>query len=247
VRAATDVRAPLLMLAVTAWLVGVVDAVGGSGSHMAMAGEGAVPAASTVAGWLLMVATMAPLVAGPVAHLRARSLARRRGRAITLFAAGHVAAWLAACAVLTYGAGQLLRAGAPAAIGAAVLIAVAWQATPAHGWWRNRAHAHPALPAFGPAADVAALRFGVRHGLWCVGTCWALMLVPMVAAQTAAGPAAEPAAMGVVAVWVAVERLVAPTRPGWSLRSARAVVHTAWRVCSRPVDNESVVGMEGPS
>ena len=45
----------------------------------------------------------------------------------------------------------------------------------------NRCHADPEISAFGVAADIDALRFGTMHGIWCAGSCWALMLCPMLA------------------------------------------------------------------
>jgi predicted metal-binding membrane protein len=92
------------------------------------------------------------------------------------------------------------------------LIAVVWQFSPVKQRALNRCHAHPELAAFGAAADVAVLRFGLSHGCWCVVSCWALMLVPMLL------PAGHVTAMAIVALLVFSERLDRPAAPAWRLR-----------------------------
>lgn len=79
-------------------------------------------------------------------------------------------------------------------------------------------HAHPVLAAFGPKAEGDPLRFGATHGIWCVGSCWGIMLVPLLA------PGFLHVATMVLATFVAVvERKRVPVfskgtaawRPGW--------------------------------
>src|SRR4029077_18091748 len=46
-------------------------------------------------GWALMVAAMmSPLLVAPIRHIRERSVARRRTRAVLLFAAGYGLMWM---------------------------------------------------------------------------------------------------------------------------------------------------------
>jgi predicted metal-binding membrane protein len=68
------------------------------------------------------------------------------------------------------------------------------------------------LAAFGAAADFDALLFGMKQGMWCAGSCWALMLFPMVF------PRGHVFAMAAVAVLILGERLEEPRPPGWRLR-----------------------------
>jgi predicted metal-binding membrane protein len=82
----------------------------------------------------------------------------------------------------------------------------------------NRLHAHPPLAAFGTAADLAALRFGSTHALWCVGSCWALMLLPLLIGYGHLG------VMCAVALWLAAERLDDPQPLRWRLRGPGKVV-----------------------
>jgi predicted metal-binding membrane protein len=198
------VRTPLLFISAAAWILLAVgpDAMALHTRHpAAMTGV-----SSLAAGWALMLAAMmAPLVIAPVRHVRDRSFARRRARAIALFTAGYAAIWMGAGVVLL-GAARL----EPVLL--AATIAFVWQFSPFKQRCLNRCHAHAELAAFGRTADIDALRFGVTHGLWCVGSCWALMLLPLLAARD------HIAAMAVVALWLFAERLDTPMPPQWRLR-----------------------------
>src|SRR4029450_12877656 len=71
---------------------------------------------------------------------------------------------------------------------------------------------HPPISSQGGAADRDALRFGGTHAAWCFGSCWALMLVSLLA------PAWDGGGMGVVSMWMWVEPLDRPERPTWRVR-----------------------------
>jgi len=173
--------------------------------------------ASLVAGWALMVlAMMSPLIARPLLHVRGQSLARRRRRAMLLFAAGYGSVWLAAGLLLQPLAWLLpsLAPGAPSAgVAVAALIAVVWQMSPAKQACLNGCHRQPALAAFGLEADLDALRFGVGHALWCVAACAPLMLLAE-SAQAIGLWLAMPAA----ALFILAERFEWPAPFVWRLR-----------------------------
>lgn len=173
------------------------------------------PPASLAAGWALMlVAMMSPVLIQPVCHIRRRSFTHRRARAIALFVAGYAAIWMALGGVLL-GMDLAVRLLAPQSYlpaAGVVLIALVWQFSPIKQRCLNRCHAHTELAAFGAAADFDALRFGVTHGIWCAGSCWALMLFPMLL------PLGHVAAMAAVAVLIFGERLEPPRPPGWRWR-----------------------------
>jgi predicted metal-binding membrane protein len=141
--------------------------------------------AGLLVGWLTMLAAMMPpLLARPTAHLWYRTLARRRLRGMTLLVSGYTAVWLAAGVILISIAVLLktfLGSAPLGALPAAVAIALLWQATPVKQMSLNRCHYLPPLSAFGRAADRDALAYGLISGGWCVGACWAVMLVPLVA------------------------------------------------------------------
>lgn len=188
------IRNALLLLSAVAWCVLIAT----PGSHCSMDG------ASGASGWFVMVvAMMFPVLVDPLCHVYVRSFAERRMRAMALFSLGYCAVWVAAGVVLT------ALAFVPA--GVAVVVAGIWQCSPVKQRCLNRCHAHRELAAFGMAADRDSFWFGVSHGAWCVGSCWALMLVPLLVQ-------AHLSVMAVVTVLIFCERLEVPEVPCWRWR-----------------------------
>jgi predicted metal-binding membrane protein len=155
------------------------------------AGEVLVPVALYAGGWVLMLTAMMLPTALPVLAVLQRMTARRPdgARLVALAAAGYLAAWtgfglVAHAADLGVAAGAA-RSGWLAAhgwvVGALVLAAAGvFQFSRAKRWclercrsplgqvmahWRGR---RPGREAWG---------LGLAHGAFCVGCCWALMLV----------------------------------------------------------------------
>ncbi|VWC71828.1 membrane protein [Burkholderia lata] len=173
---------------------------------------------STSRGWLLMiVAMMGPMTLPAIVHIRVSTFANRRWRAVALFMLGFMAAWvipgLAMTALGTAVKDATANSYVPAAV--AAFVACVWQVSPFKQRCLNRCHAHRPLSPFGRKADVDALRLGLRHGWWCIGTCWALMLAMVLL------PGWQLAAMVAVSVLAFCERLDPPTAPAWRLRGAR--------------------------
>jgi len=167
------------------------------------------------AGWAMMlVAMMSPGLIAPLCHIRLRSFASRRARSIALFIAGYAAIWMALGGVLVAIELAVKWRAAQSYLPAAgvVLIALVWQFSPIKQRCLNRCHAHTELAAFGAAADFDALRFGMTHGVWCAGSCWALMLFPMLL------PRGHVVAMAAVTVLIFSERLEHPMPPCWRWR-----------------------------
>jgi predicted metal-binding membrane protein len=167
------------------------------------------------AGWALMIAAMmSPLLIAPLRYVQERSFAKRRARAALLFAAGYMAVWMAAGLGLQ-SAALAARWAEPAplvCLGLAAAIALLWQVSPAKQWCLNRCHRQPHLAAFGAAADRDALGYGVANGAACVGTCWALMLLPLFLVQ------AHLLAMAAVTLFILAERLENPAPLAWRWR-----------------------------
>ena len=222
-REAARIRTPLLIASAAAWLV----LLAGSGdaamaSHEAAAHGGTVLASmhpsAWLAGWtrevLMLAAMMPPVLSAPVTHLRLHSFAYRRARAIALFVAGYAAIWIAAGGALVAVALTVVRLAPQAYLPAAgaALIALVWQCSPIKQRCLNRCHDRPDLSAFGAAAEIDALRFGATHGLWCAGSCWALMLVPMLV------PSGHLAAMAAATIVVVCERFESPRPAAWRVR-----------------------------
>lgn len=179
--------------------------------------------ARLASGWVVMLAAMMlPVVAAPLRHVRDRSFARRRTRAMLLFILGYFAVWMAAGVVL-----QLLALTAQsvlplplARLGFAFAVAMAWQVTPAKQWCLNRCHRRPQLAAFGVAADRDAFDFGLTHGAYCAGACWALMLPMLFSGE------GQLVAMIAVTLLVFAERLERPAPLAWRWRGTGK----AWRI-----------------
>lgn len=173
------------------------------------------PPSSMMAGWALMlIAMMSPMLIAPIRHIIKRSFKRRRARSVTLFVVGYAAIWMAAGGVLL-AAVLMLNLLFPQSFLPAIgvgIIAFVWQCSPIKQRCLNRHHNHSSLAAFGIAADLDALRFGITHGVWCVGSCWALMLFPMLLSQ------GHFAAMAVVTFVMISERLEHPRPLRWRLR-----------------------------
>lgn len=139
----------------------------------------------TLMGWywlIMLVAMMSPVLAEPMRHVWLRSLARRRWSAIILFLIGYISIWMLAGMVLMLAAHLLeLIAGDKwlVAFGPALVLVVVWQVSPWKQVCLNQCHWTPGLSAFGLAAVRDSLYYGIVKGFWCIGTCWALMLLPL--------------------------------------------------------------------
>lgn len=226
-------RTPVLVVAALAWVATIAlhepilqsghgTSAAMSPTHSAMAHgtltaeslpSSAFPAAAL--GWLLMVAAMmSPLLIPTLRHVQARSLPRRRRRAVLLVIAAYAAIWAPAGLALHAVAASLrwaLPAGA-LTLAAVVLAAAVWQLSPLKQRCLNRHHAHRTIAAFGRDADLDALRAGGTHAFWCFGSCWAFMLVPLVAG------AWHLPAMALVTLWIWAERFDTPAAPAWRAR-----------------------------
>ena len=202
-----------------------MDRSGADMSTMHMAHPGVIDLPAIVAvlamSVLMVVAMMFPLLTMPIAHIRARSFARRRWRSTGLFLVAYTTIWTIACAIPAMALWVAGNHGVDHWLltGVTVVAAAIWQFSPAKQVWLNRSHSHPALAAFGHAADRSALRFGTRHGIRCVGSCWALMALPFVVGSW------HLAAMAIAGAWIAGERLSSPTVPVWAIRVPSGVAN----------------------
>jgi len=223
------VRNPVLLISAVTWILLLVEPGNLSMfAHCPATSSGAMPLstsfqmllatnapASLAAGWALMlVAMMSPVLIQPVRHIRLRSFTSRRARSIALFVIGYAAIWMPLGGVLLAIelAVKLFAPQSYLPAAGVVLIALVWQFSPVKQRCLNRCHAHTELAAFGAAADFDALRFGMTHGTWCAGSCWALMLFPMLLLR------GHVVAMASVAVLIFSERLEQPRPPSWRWR-----------------------------
>jgi predicted metal-binding membrane protein len=156
--------------------------------------EVAFPLLVHVGGWVLMSAAMMLPTTAPLLAIYRRLAARRNDRRLLLLlvVAGYLAAWSvfgvaahlmdAALQSLVQQSLWLMLNGW--AVGAAVLALAGlfqFSALKHHCLDRCRSPFSFAVEAWrGPAPRVQALRLGWRHGVFCVGCCWALMLLMFV-------------------------------------------------------------------
>lgn len=229
------ISALILVVSIVAWvtlLFGPARATFHSHDHTYFSGIASgvsqdypVPPASIVSqarhavahmvGWALMlVAMMSPTLIAPISHIVERSFKRRRARSVMLFVIGYAVIWMAAGIALLASVRMvnlLMPQSYLPAVGVGI-VAVMWQWSPFKQRCLNRNHNHRALAAFGITADMDVLQFGITHGVWCVGSCWALMLLPMMLSY------GHFVAMAVVTFVMISERLEQPKPLRWHLR-----------------------------
>ncbi len=185
----------ITVLLCCAWIVPMArdmyGAMDGAAQWMMRGGTGWSYAALLFAMWVVMMAGMMLPSAAPTLLLYANVVRRSAAGAATAahvraFAVGYLLVWggFSLAATLT----QLLLARTllltpmmqlrGAAPGAVLLLAGAWQLS---GWKRGCLQSCRAPAAFiaghWRAGAGGALRMGVAHGWYCLGCCWALMLL----------------------------------------------------------------------
>ena len=171
----------LLIAAAGAWVATVALARGMAGMTGAM-GLGLV---AFVPVWTLMMAAMMLPSVTPAATLYARTVRGNRAARIAGLVAGYLAVW-AVAGLPAYGlarfAGWLAGGhpgGAQAAAVAVFALCGVYQLSP----FKDRCLAHCRSPLgllmhYGSyRGRLRDLRVGVHHGGYCLGCCWALMLI----------------------------------------------------------------------
>lgn len=227
-------EAPASLVVGGAWLIVAVTSFGGlshdAGGAATMPGM-AMPmrvatqhatsslgtAVAGLPGWCLMViAMMGPAALSGVRHTGLNSLPWRRSRAMTEFAITYLTCWMLFGLVALWTVALLPSLQSTAALAAALLVAGVWQLTAWKRRWLRDCHRSVPLRLTGWRAELCAARFGARNGLACVGSCWAMMLVMVVAPS---GQLLWMAALGGV---VTTERLM--ERPRRATRTASVLL-----------------------
>ncbi|ANK88275.1 hypothetical protein AMC83_PD00028 (plasmid) [Rhizobium phaseoli] len=168
-----------------------------------------------IVSWAMMVmAMMLPTLSVPLRHVRERSFWRVRPWAELLFVVSYLGTWMVAGIALLGVAITLRLASTSSALPlvACLIIAFIWQISPWKQVALNRCHRRPSLAAFPPAAYENVLAWGMTHGLWCIASCWGLMLLPLLA------PSHHLPLMAIVAVYIWAERLEPACAPRWQFR-----------------------------
>lgn len=165
----------VVLVVAAAWLVLSLAPAGSAHQHLAVPATGPGP----LAWWTAMcLAMMVPGTIPALRHVAGNSLRRRQQGAIAWFTAAYLAVWLVFGMMvqpLIAAVAQFVPHPRPAA--GALAVAALWQFLPYQREFRRACHRLVALPPAGWRAARADLRFGLRHGLSCVGVCGPLMLV----------------------------------------------------------------------
>jgi predicted metal-binding membrane protein len=153
-------------------------------------------------GWTVMMAAMMLPSVGPLAIVYRRS--SRDAAATAALASGYLLVWvatgLAALLVVRVVDVEMLS---PQAVGAVVALAGAYQLTlPKAACLRRCRSPFDFLMQRWRSGRRGAVGLGLEHGLHCVGCCWGLMAVLVVAAAMA------PAWAALIALIVFVEKVV---------------------------------------
>jgi len=180
-----------------AWVLLVLAAARASRGELgagltAMGGTGAGGVASPRSAWslaagglpywvVMTTAMMGPATLASVRHTGLNSLRWRRNRAMAEFSAAYLAVWAAFGVLALAAAARVPAAASMATLAVVLMAAAAWQLTPVKRRWLRACHRSVPLPPSGWRAEWGALRFGLRNGLACLGSCWCLMLVMAVA------------------------------------------------------------------
>ncbi len=152
--------------------------------------RGAIDLAYTFAMWTVMMVGMMAGSALPVLLLFAAAQRGRGGHApitIAIFGSGYLAVWVAfsALAALTQEAlhraavlSPMMAASSPRVAGAILVAAGIYQLTPFKGACLTHCRTPLGfLMSHWRDGSIGAFQMGSRHGLYCLGCCWALMVV----------------------------------------------------------------------
>ena len=165
--------------------------------------------------WLLMlIAMMFPLLSDPIRQVWKRNFPRKRLTGIFAFLTTYVAVWMMISMVLSAIAAfmqQHLYGNEWLLLGAALSITLLWQSSPWNQACLNHCHIVPRISPFGLAAERDCGYYGFLKGAWCIGSCWALMLLSMLAMKFGT------LVMLIASVVMFIEQLL-PSRPArWKL------------------------------
>jgi predicted metal-binding membrane protein len=187
---------PILFGIAAAWAAAITAQLAGAAAlvhHDSLLDGGGPPlvvaVVASLLAWQLMIAAMMLPSSLPLVRLYARASARapRRRRAMAAFLGGYALVW-SAFGLVAFGADAGLHAAVNSSawlsdhdwwIGGSVLaLAGAFQFTSLKDACLDKCR-HPGqfMMRFYERGMGGGLRLGVRHGAFCVGCCWALMLV----------------------------------------------------------------------
>ena len=192
----TSLPRPILVGIAAAWAAAIAAQVAGVAAvahhDSLLVGDGpplVLAALIALLAWQVMIAAMMLPSSLPLVRLYSRATQRvpRRGRSMAAFIGGYALVW-SAFGLAAFGFDAALHAAVNASgwlsdhdwwIGGAVLaLAGAFQFTSLKDACLDKCR-HPGqfLMRYYERGPAGGFRLGARHGIFCVGCCWALMLV----------------------------------------------------------------------
>ena len=192
----TSLPRPILVGIAAAWAAAIAAQLAGAAAlihHDSLLGGGGPPVAvavlASLLAWQVMIAAMMLPSSLPLVGLYAQASARapQRRRAMVAFLGGYALVW-SGFGLVAFGADAGLHAAINSNswleqhdwwIGGSVLaLAGAFQFTSLKDACLDKCR-HPAqfMMRYYQRGAGGGLRLGMRHGAFCVGCCWALMLV----------------------------------------------------------------------
>lgn len=179
----TDIWLPavLLGLAGLGWWWSVITAAGMRGDAMPMDSQSTMSLAAFLIAWVAMMAAMMLPAALPAVRRYARAAGGKAAAAIA-FVTGYLAVWTAVGVPAFVASTQLnpVLHTCPwlgRVAGAAALVAGLHQLTPFKATCLRHCRRTMSLSGNNLNSPARALLAGGRYGIYCLGSCWMLMLV----------------------------------------------------------------------
>lgn len=185
------VPAALLAVASVGWwwsvrMAGDMHSSGDGMAHMDSMSGGVLSLGAFLLAWLAMMSAMMFPAVWPVVRLYGRAAAAGRVAPLPAFVAGYIGVWSALGFPGYLGWRALMdpiaqgQAWAGRMAGVVLFVAAVWQVTPLKSVCLRHCRSPMSFfLRFGRSVTrpLGALRMGARHGLYCLGCCWALMAV----------------------------------------------------------------------
>jgi predicted metal-binding membrane protein len=187
-------ESPVLLLSAAAWLLVLLTTAGPMKSAPHPMAHHAVTPVS-LEGWpallvdwpIMLAAMMFPALVPQVRVVAMRSFWSRRNRSVFFFLAGYTLVWLLYAIVAAIIIAALERVSSlfsTLLVPLSLLLAALWQLTPQKRRSLVACHFTMPLAPTGWRADLDCSRYGMRTALLCCVSCWALMLVCVVAGHS---------------------------------------------------------------
>jgi len=136
---------------------------------------------------LMVVAMMVPVTLPAVRYVGLNSMRRRRHRAMALYTTVYVGVWVL-FGLVALGTEHFLSVhlgiAEPVLLALALVVAGSWQLTRAKRRALFACGRTVPLPPLGRRANAGCARFALLHAWRCIQSCWAIMLVMVVAGHS---------------------------------------------------------------